>query len=279
MNTLPVTSYTLPPSNSLLPFQINPYSGILTWLPNTIGIYAYRIKITEFRYDTITQTYNTLAIHNKDLGIMSLLIPPSVSFLMAPIPNSTLLPNGAKMVQFKDQQSNDLLLSFTGVSASNFSLNPFGGPFAFDPLQTNIIRNVIDGNSVDYILSWSPSPQYVGNGPYMFVVRITHHGITYDMLMAIQVISSVGISEAEIYRVNMFPNPISGGEFLQIALNGVIGHTGELIISDQSGRVVLAQQIDAGVNQVLIPAHLPRGLYIATIQGEEAVVVEKLMVR
>ncbi|MBK9319365.1 MAG: hypothetical protein IPM91_11400 [Bacteroidetes bacterium] len=48
-NGVPVAGYTLPPSDSLVPFNMDPITGEITFLPNTLCNFQVSVRVKEYR--------------------------------------------------------------------------------------------------------------------------------------------------------------------------------------------------------------------------------------
>ena len=241
-------------------FTINPMNGLVSGFPNYVGVSAYRIVIEEYRKDALGN-FQLLAVHNKDLAVISIPGSSSSAFVLNPISGSTTLPNGATQVAFIGSQNNVLTLSFDSISTQDFEIEVYGGPFDFDSQNTSITKDSISATACNFELAWNPSLQYVNGGPYYFIVRTKHYGFTYDLLMAIAVNTAVGEEEMSISTFRVFPNPSS--DFINIQSEYPIDR---VEILDLKGVVVLASNVNPETIDV---SSLRSGLYLIKVyQGE-----------
>ena len=145
---------------------------------------------------------------------------------------------------------------FCSVNLTNASLTvidaeygPYEG-FAFD-LVTNELFGVY-GSSLYYIDPQNPEPYYCGQiGGDEYVSFDYGFFMVYDW---------DAVSETEVERVNVYPNPAQG----QVTVEG----TGLMVVSNLLGQEVLRQQIDGKAT-----VELPKGIYLVRVNNAMSKVV------
>lgn len=85
-------------------------------------------------------------------------------------------------------------------------------------------------------------------------------------------ISTVGVNENQISHIQLYPNPASS--FIRFETLQPTAVT----ITDLSGRVVLAEQLPSGQQQMSV-SHLSKGVYTISLQQENLSQVSKLIIR
>jgi uncharacterized protein YjdB len=73
-----------------------------------------------------------------------------------------------------------------------------------------------------------------------------------------------GLSEIEnASNVSIYPNPTNGQLFIDASVSG------NLSILTIDGRVISTETITTGTNQISLPAHLARGMYVVRFKGDD----------
>ena len=67
----------------------------------------------------------------------------------------------------------------------------------------------------------------------------------------------------EIQSLQVFPNPTSGDLKVNSGSNGLI------TVYSTDGQVMTTQNISKGTNQISLPAHLARGMYVVRFKGDD----------
>jgi len=119
----------------------------------------------------------------------------------------------------------------------------------------------------------NPQHIYVTAGIYKVTLTLTTESCTRTKEMQVRVLdnsSPSGISSLNASKITVYPNPVSN------SLNVSIPENAELIISDISGKVLLKQYVNTGVNQIDLSG-AATGQYILKIVGEHTVFTHSII--
>lgn len=89
-------------------------------------------------------------------------------------------------------------------------------------------------------------------------------------------VPGVGISEATVQEVRVFPNPAS--DVLRVEMGSEVSGDVSLTVTDLAGRILLTQQVNSFNDFVeLNISRLPQGLYLLRVEGKTEKVVRKFV--
>jgi Secretion system C-terminal sorting domain len=86
----------------------------------------------------------------------------------------------------------------------------------------------------------------------------------------------VSVSQNTKGRISISPNPTSDKVNIQLNQNDVLNQTTTLVLSDMTGRQVLTQTTTAGAFQLDL-SNLAKGMYVVTLQSNNAIYQEKII--
>jgi Secretion system C-terminal sorting domain len=86
----------------------------------------------------------------------------------------------------------------------------------------------------------------------------------------------VSVSQNTKGRISITPNPTSDKVNININQNDVSDQTATLVLSDMTGRQVLTKTTTAGAFQLDL-SHLAKGMYVMTVQANNAIYQEKII--
>jgi hypothetical protein len=157
----PIPGYVLPPSDTLVPFSIDPLTGEITFLPNVAGNFQVSVKAIEWR--------NGLQIGyiRRD---MQLIVVPSGNTPVVVQVNTTVQRTTANPIYVNVGET----LTFTMTS---YNLDP--GAVTVVPGGTALLNtaavvsfNGLVNNQFITTINWAPAPSEVKSTPYYLSFRI-----------------------------------------------------------------------------------------------------------
>ena len=258
---VPVTGYSLPFSDPSSPFAMNPVTGEITFLPNTIGHFEASFKVNEYRNGV------QIGEIRRDMQIIvvpSLNAPPIVSA------SANTAPYSGKHYDVLPGNNVTISLYAYDPDGQSVTMAASGEPFQFANNNATFTVTNTSGSSNGEI-SWSPIASQARIAPYQVVLRVseTYGGNTFqnDITFSIRVgnFTGVDVLNHETIR-SIYPNPNDGNFTLE--LNAERSGSAKIIISTMIGQQVrsIDQNLETGTNLVYIRnANLPAGNYMVSI--------------
>lgn len=267
---VPEPGYSLPSSDTLVPFALDAVTGEITFLPNLVGNFVvsvlvseYRagIKIGEIRRDMqiiVLQSTNKTAI----ISLNSLNAPFSGK-------NYTIAPGSG--FNFT------VIASDPDGNAIDFSAN--GEPFLLANNPATFNSTASSGSSIG-TLSWTPSSNSARTQPYIIGLRVSEpFGINVfsnDISINVKVSNATGIHQQlnSAIKFNVYPNPTS--DYIMLSFNSEKKNTGNIEVLNLAGQSVKEYSnlnVVNGLNVIRIDdLRLSKGNYVLTlkIEGEKA---------
>ncbi len=275
---IPVLGYTLPPSDSLVPFNMDPLTGEITFLPNTVGNFQVSVRVKEYR--------NGVQIGEISRD-MQLIVVPSGNRPAIVTVNANLPPFNAKSYDLAPGTGFSLALSITDQDGQQLRVQGAGEPFA---LATNPATLAVTGAAgfSTATLQWNPNASQVRSQPYILGIRISEDFGPYifqsDVTISLRVgFSSTGLVEVSVEDgVNILPNPNNGVFQLLYFTQStapvqidLLGLDGKLVTSLNELNVA------KGLNTVRVDKpELSKGMYMAVIrQGSAVIGTQRMVIR
>ena len=273
----PVAGYTLPSSDSLVPFNMDPITGEITFLPNLAGNFQVSVRVNEYR--------NGVQIGEISRD-MQIIVVPCANNPVSIILNSNMNPVGNKTYQVPPGSSLNMNVNIYDQDAQAISVTATGEPFmlASNPAVANIVNGT---GSASFTFNWTPDLSQVRENPYLIGFRVSETYSTYvfqsDVTIALRVgNATTGIQQqAAEHHLTISPNPASSIVDVQfiassteaVAIN-IISQDGKLVKSVQqellsSGLQVIHMNID----------DLAKGIYLlSVVQNGQQLGVDRLVV-
>jgi hypothetical protein len=274
---MPVTGYTLPPADPLQPFTLDPLTGTITWIANTLGNFNATVLVEEFRGGV------KIGEIRRDMQF----IVVASGNKMAQITNFDDIPKnsqGYPYVSLKAFQTYTLsLLASDEDAGDNVYMESYGEPFLFDQNYAQFSTSPTgSGNEIEGSFSWTPELSMVRQDPYIVVFRVKDDEFArdYTVLMGVSAWAT-GIDEIPGGSVgDLYPNPVQDLLMIPIELDrsaslglSVYSLTGAKVAGFQS------QNYPAGNQLLSARLELANGAYMVAIEKDgKPVQYKKIMV-
>ncbi len=171
---IPIAGYTLPPSDTLAPFSIDPLTGEITFIPIVVGNFQVSVKAIEWRNGA------QIGYIRRD---MQLIVVPSSNIPVQVLSDIVVFKTTTNPIYVNIGES----LSFT-LSADNFesdslvTITPGGSAL----LNTNaiVVSNGIVSWSPTFsehltVINWTPTLNEVRDEPYYLSFRVGDYSFPY----------------------------------------------------------------------------------------------------
>lgn len=201
---LPITAYALPPSDTLAPFTLDPLTGEITFLPNTLGNFVVSFTVQEFRNGV------QIGSIRRD---MQILVMPSVNQPLRLNVNSTSAPYSGKKYDIVPNTPFTLTLVAEDPDMSAPALEASGEVFLIsNPASFSTTAN---GAFTYGTLTWNPGTAEARPAPYLVGLRAndvyTVNTFSTDVTIALRVGNFTGVHELNSAAgLSVYPNPSAG---------------------------------------------------------------------
>lgn len=276
-NGTPVAGYTLPSSDSLVPFNMDPITGEITFLPNLAGNFQVSVRVNEYR--------NGVQIGEISRD-MQIIVVPSANNPANIILNSNINPSGNKIYQVTPGSNLNLSVNIYDQDAQSITVEASGEPFmlASNPAVFSVVNGI---GSASFTLDWTPDASQMRANPYLVSFRISESYVPYvfqsDVTLALRVgNTTTGIqSVADEMHLVVTPNPASSAvavQFLSLTSDevmiNIVAPDGKLV------KTVRQELSSAGLQVVSLNVdELSKGVYlINVIQQNKQLGVDRLVI-
>lgn len=277
MSGTPVLGYVLPSSDSLVPFNMDPITGEITFLPNLAGNFQVSVRVIEYR--------NGVQIGEISRDMQIIVVPCSnnpVNIIL----NSNINPSGNKMYQVAPGSNLNMNVTIFDQDAQSITVTASGEPFmlANNPAVSSITNGT---GSASFTFNWTPDASQQREAPYLVSFRVTENYAPYifqsDVTIALRVGNfTTGIQQvASENHLVLSPNPANSTVDVQfVSANdesvyiNVVSQDGKLVKSVQqelttSGVQVVRMNVD----------ELAKGIYLLNvIQNGRQIGVDRLVI-
>ena len=250
----PVLAFTPPFAAIGGPLTINPLTGEMTWIPDTLGNFAQSIKVKEYK--------NGIQVGQIIRDVQFIVLPqgnnnPPYFQKVTPYSYNSLqsynyayyLPGQSFQFEIKGLDSDaNTSLSYSSMS-SIFTTN---NPATFTVTGTG-------GNKLG-VLNWLPPVNFTND--VVVVFRIGDGQIMKDFTLVLKK-GTLGINNIYSNSITISPNPTTG----IITIKGISQPTVE--VYNLMGQKVVASQ---GSNDVSL-AHLPAGMYMVQVLSKDGEII------
>lgn len=161
-----IPGYVLPFSDSLIPFSMDPLTGEITFLPNTLGHFQVSVRAIEWRNG------QQIGYIRRD---MQLIVVPSVnSPVLISTVYSTMRTTTQPIYVQPNQQLSFELISYN-IDMGQTTIATSGSIFMNDnPAVVSLSTMDSSGNimTTNTLVEWTPTAVQVSNNPYYLVFRV-----------------------------------------------------------------------------------------------------------
>lgn len=273
-----VAGYTLPPSDSSMPFTMDPITGEISFLPNTLGNFVVSVIVTEYRNGVVIGTIR------RDMQLIVVNSPNSPA-VFTPYYSITRSSSASQTINLTPGQNLNFSALVNDVDQFDVSVQTAGSIFQ---RPTPPIVSLSSGIAYGYVsLNWTAQTSDISTRPYLLTVRV---GETYgnfkfyhDYSFIVKVGSSTGVNEPNSIAsdLKVFPNPTYGETFVQFEAKKSGSATIE--VQNLSGQLVSQTQNEMvnGSNMFMIDTKsFAKGMYLVKVMIDgQQVGVSKLSVK
>jgi hypothetical protein len=201
-----VAGYTLPPSDSLVPFSMDPVTGEITFLPNTLGNFEVSVLVKEYR--------NGVEIGEIRRDMQIIVVPSGNR-----PPNMSLVSTNAPYSGKNYDITPGTPFSFTVVASDPDNIAPAlsAAGDAFLISNPAVFTTTTANGVTTGILSWSPTAAEARPLPYIIGLRVSDTFAPYvfqnDISLYLRVGNFAGIQQVnQNTGLQLFPNPVTANE-------------------------------------------------------------------
>jgi hypothetical protein len=276
MNGAQVLGYSLPPSDSLFPFNMDPLTGEITFLPNTLGNFQVSLRVKEYRGGV------QIGEITRD---MQIIVVPSANRPANVSVNSNTFPYNSKNYTVAPGAPFNMTVSVVDVDGQNLRLSGAGEPLVL----ANNPAVFIPTNAVACAggtLSWTPTAAQARTAPYVIGIRVSedYNGQVFqsDLSITLRVGNSAGLNSINANSAFVLsPNPSKGAFNLQFTTSS--SEYVRVSVMTVTGKVVSSfvnTQIVNGVNVIMVnDLGLSKGIYMVQLeQNKQKIGVQRLVV-
>ncbi|MBK8847220.1 MAG: T9SS type A sorting domain-containing protein [Bacteroidetes bacterium] len=274
MGGLQVVGFTLPPSDTSMPFTMNQTNGEISFMPNTVGNFVVSVLVKEYRAGV---EIGTTRRDYQILVIPTLAPPPNISTTSNSFPYSGkqfyITPGTGFTFTMTASDIDNRYLEISGVGEAMILSNPLVGAY------TNGFT------TASAALSWTPTTNEARVKPYVLALRVAQYHSIYKFITdhTIQLFvgsNPIGISENSNANFNdIYPNPSSGN--FNVVYN--TKNAGQVTISvyTLTGNKVSEQkiQVNSGMNVISVnDINLVKGNYMVQISNNGKVETKQITI-
>ena len=275
-NGTPVAGYTLPPSDSLFPFNMDPLTGEITFLPNTLGNFQVSLRVKEYR--------NGIQI-GEITRDMQIIVVPSANRPANVSVNSNTFPYNSKNYTIAPGAPFNITVSVIDLDGQNLRLSGAGEPLvlANNPAVFTATNAPACAGGT---LSWTPTAAQARTAPYVVGIRVSEdfNGQVFqsDLSVSLRVGNSAGLNPINAGSAfTLSPNPSKGAFNLQFTTSA--SEPVRVSVMTVTGKVVSSfvnSQIVNGVNVIMVnDLGLSKGIYMVQLeQNNQKIGVQRLVV-
>ncbi len=273
---LPVVGYVLPTSDSLIPFNMDPITGEITFLPISLGNYQVSMRVKEFR--------NGVQI-GEITRDMQIIVVPSPNTPVAVITNSNTAPYNGKAYTLSAGSDFTMNITVYDMDAQSITIHGAGEPFmlASNPATIAITNGV--GNA-SAIVNWTPNASQLRVGAYIIGLRVSENygnqTFQSDLSVSLRVGDATGIAhntKSASFGIN--PNPSTGDFSIQYNASSTMPVSVSILTVDgKKAASFVNEQVTEGMNVVQVNnLHLTKGVYLVQLdQNNTKIGVQRLVI-
>jgi hypothetical protein len=277
-NGVPVAGYVLPSSDSLVPFNMDPLTGEITFLPNLLGHFQVSVRVKEYRngiqIGEITRDMQLIVVQSLNVPAVLMISSNSAPFNGK---TYTIAPNAAfsMTVSIFDQDNQGLTLAGRGEA---FSL-------ASNPAMLSVVNGA---SSATATVSWSPNSTQARTAPYVIGLRVSENFgnmvFQSDVSVSLRVgVEVTGVNEnSNDAQLSVSPNPAADQFNIQFVSKSNSDVTVDVMTIDgKSAAQFVNTEIAAGLNVIQVNnLHLSKGIYIVRLnQDGKSLGMQRLVIQ
>ena len=277
-NGVPVAGYVLPSSDSLVPFNMDPLTGEITFLPNLLGHFQVSVRVKEYRNGVqigeITRDMQLIVVQSLNVPAVLMISSNSAPFNGK---TYTIAPNAAfsMTVSIFDQDNQGLTLAGRGEA---FSL-------ASNPAMLSVVNGA---SSATATVSWSPNSTQARTAPYVIGLRVSENFgnmvFQSDVSVSLRVgVEVTGVNEnSNDAQLSVSPNPAADQFNIQFVSKSNSDVTVDVMTIDgKSAAQFVNTEIAAGLNVIQVNnLHLAKGIYIVRLnQDGKSLGMQRLVIQ
>jgi hypothetical protein len=273
-----VAGYTLPPSDSSMPFTMDAVTGEISFLPNTLGNFVVSVIVTEYRNGLVIGTIR------RDMQLI-VVNSPNTPAVFTSNYSVTRSSSAAQEINLAPGQNLNFSAFVNDVDQNNVSVQVAGSIFQRPTPPTVSVSGGIANGYVS--LNWTAQTADVSTRPYLLTIRVGdnygNYTFYHDYSFVVKVGSSTGINETNSVAsdLKVFPNPTYGETFIQF--DAKKAGTATIEVQNLSGQLVSQTQNDVvnGANMLMIDSKsFTKGIYLVKVMLDgQQVGVSKLSVK
>lgn len=277
-NGTPVVGYVLPSSDTLVPFNMDPITGEITFLPNLLGNFQVSVRVKEYRNGV---QIGEITRDMQLIVVQSLNVPPVLMITSNSAPFNgkayTIAPGASfsMNVSVFDQDNQGVTLVGRG--------EPFGLPF--NPATLNVVNGL---GSATATVAWTPDASQARPAPYVLGLRISENFGNMVFQSDVSVSLKVGIGVTGINENNndaqltLSPNPTSDQFNIQFVTKSTNDVAVEVLTVDgKNAAKFVNTQVATGLNVIQVNnLHLAKGVYVVRlIQDSKSLGIQRLIIQ
>jgi hypothetical protein len=263
MGGVPTSGYSLPPSDSLVPFSMDPLTGEVTFLPNALGNFQAAFLVKEFRGGV------QIGEISRD---MQIIVENSANAPAMVTLNSNTYPFSGK--NFDVSIGNSFSANFTVVDPDNqgITMTASGEPFRFANNPASFATSGGAG-SMTATLAWAPNSSQMRVRPYTVGIRTSElfNGLYFqsDFSLTLRVGNFTGIAQINKGEtgVKISPNPVDG-DFTVTYQSESLAPSNIRILSVNGQMVYQAKDLSTAAGSNIVYMHnlnLKAGVYLVEV--------------
>ena len=259
------SGYSLPSSDTSMPFSINTATGEISFLPNLAGHFQVSVLVSEYRGGV------KIGEIRRDMQIIVL---SSANAPVVATANSNTFPFNGK--NYNINIGSVFTLTVTGYDADNSTvdISADGAPFQFVSNPASFTSTTSLGTAMG-VFTWSPTAIQARTSPYIMCVRLMEeYGGSYfasDITYSLRVGNFTGIVDqikADAIS-SIYPNPAKGNFALELTIKkaGTATYRVRNLIGEQVAINTIG--VNEGVNVIAINnLHLQSGKYFISLEQD-----------
>jgi hypothetical protein len=265
-NGTPVVGYVLPSSDTLVPFNMDPVTGEITFLPNLLGNFQVSVRVKEYRNGVL------IGEITRD---MQLIVVPSLNTPVVLMINTNTAPFNGKAYTFA--AGTPFSMNVTIYDQDNQGVTIVGRGEAFNLSSNPATLNVVNGvGTATATISWTPDVSQERPAPYILGLRVSENFGNYVFQSDVSVSLKVGLGVTGIAentndgQIALSPNPTSDQFNIQFVSNSTNEVAVEVLTVDgKSAAKFVNTQVAAGLNVIQVNnLHLAKGVYLVQLVQE-----------
>jgi hypothetical protein len=258
------------------PFSLDPQSGVISWVANTLGNFQAAVLIEEYRNGVKIGE----VMRDMQFIVTSTSNPPSITNIDTIAPQDV---NGYRQLNLTAGQPYQANLRVNNpggpVWATELFLFAYGGPM-IAPTNPATLTTAATGNGheIEGVFNWTPDNAAADLSPFILNFRSTDGLLNYDETIIVNVQhSSTGIEDPiSANTVNVYPNP--GNGVFTISLEGRQPKTTAKVVN-AIGQTVYQSTSTLREQNVINLTHLPKGMYFLVLENEAGRTSKKLVIQ